>query len=148
MWIPPNDALKVHVADLFGAGGEAEAKMLLADTDSDVKQSAAEVLVAALLFENRVHLARLGDVLFAPFETHPKAELVCIMVIGPGLMNAFQFWMQDSFLKRDHETDVAKSHISPRVGSGTSLGAHGQSAACGGRSVAAQWAARWGACAP
>ena len=81
----------------------------------------AKVAVAALLFENRVHLARLGDVLFAPFETHPKAELVCVMVIGPGLMNAFQFWMQDSFLKRGHETDVAKSHISPRVGSGTSL---------------------------
>eukprot|EP01064_Diplonema_japonicum_P037281 TRINITY_DN8684_c0_g1_i1.p1 TRINITY_DN8684_c0_g1~~TRINITY_DN8684_c0_g1_i1.p1 ORF type:complete len:293 (+),score=64.90 TRINITY_DN8684_c0_g1_i1:42-920(+) len=34
------------------------------------------------------------------FKGHPKAFLVCVMVLGPGLLNTVQWWVQDNFLKK------------------------------------------------
>ena len=30
---------------------------------------------------------------------HPKMELVTVMIVIPLVMNVFQFWIQDNFLK-------------------------------------------------
>lgn len=40
-----------------------------------------------------------GTFLFQRLEDHRHFELVLVMIIGPGLMNLAQFWVQDSFMK-------------------------------------------------
>jgi len=90
----------------------------------------SKMLVASCLFAMRQHLALLGNEVFGAFAMHPKVELVFVMVVGPGLMNGFQFWVQDSFLKKDEGAAAAKAHQSPRVGS--IVGGNGGTAAGGG----------------
>jgi len=55
-------------------------------------------LITALLvlFENEWGI--IGNFIFKPLQIFPKLELVLVMLIGPACMNAFQFWVQDSFL--------------------------------------------------
>ncbi|ETV75168.1 hypothetical protein H257_10385 [Aphanomyces astaci] len=43
---------------------------------------------------------------FAPLEAHPRVELVVVMIACPCLMNALQFWVQDSFLKKKAKYDL------------------------------------------
>ena len=73
----------------------------------------SKVIVASLLFAMRNDLAWLGSEVFGVLAMHPKVELIFVMVVGPGLMNAFQFWVQDTFLKKDEE--------SPRAGLGLAV---------------------------
>lgn len=40
-----------------------------------------------------------GTFLFQRLEDHRRVELVLVMIVGPGLMNLVQFWVQDSFMK-------------------------------------------------
>ncbi|GLE01601.1 hypothetical protein PINS_up010431 [Pythium insidiosum] len=59
----------------------------------------------------------LGDLamwLFAPLQPYPNVELAIVMILCPCLMNALQFWVQDSFLKKDVRADcVLASTLSP-----------------------------------
>ena len=41
----------------------------------------------------------LGQVL-SPLTPYPKVELVLVMLVVPALMNAVQFWIIDSFIKK------------------------------------------------
>lgn len=50
----------------------------------------------------------LGDLamwVFAPLRPYPRVELALVMIACPCLMNALQFWIQDSFLKKDVRDD-------------------------------------------
>eukprot|EP01059_Diplonema_ambulator_P007392 TRINITY_DN16865_c0_g1_i1.p1 TRINITY_DN16865_c0_g1~~TRINITY_DN16865_c0_g1_i1.p1 ORF type:complete len:298 (+),score=74.97 TRINITY_DN16865_c0_g1_i1:49-942(+) len=40
------------------------------------------------------------------FKGHPKLFLVVVMVIGPGLLNIMQWWVQDNFLKKQPHTPI------------------------------------------
>lgn len=42
---------------------------------------------------------------FAPLRPYPDVELALVMIACPCLMNAIQFWVQDSFLKKDVRSD-------------------------------------------
>lgn len=46
-------------------------------------------------------LGELGRSIFTALKGHPHLLLITVMIIVPLLMNAFQFWVQDSFLM-DH----------------------------------------------
>ncbi|GAB5036852.1 Hypothetical protein NocV09_05100210 [Nannochloropsis oceanica] len=45
---------------------------------------------------NPLNALALG--LFAPFERHRKVELILVMIVGPTILNAVQFYIQDNFL--------------------------------------------------
>ena len=41
----------------------------------------------------------IGKHILEPFATNPKLELVFVMIFVPTIMNIFQFWVQDNFIK-------------------------------------------------
>lgn len=79
-----------------------------------------------------IPLGKIAEWLFHPLDNYPKTELVIVMVMGPCLMNAGQFWIQDSFLKKkikektsvekscDEESPILSSSCSPNLKSDTS----------------------------
>lgn len=48
-------------------------------------------------------LAMFATWIFSIFSGHRHFELVFVMIIGPGIINSVQFWITDSFLKKDTE---------------------------------------------
>jgi hypothetical protein len=46
-------------------------------------------------------LARLGDLLFRPLQANVKFELIFVMILFPGVLNFFYFWIADQYLKAD-----------------------------------------------
>lgn len=52
--------------------------------------------------------------LFKPLQEYPDVELAVVMIACPCLMNALQFWIQDSFLKKDiHDESFLVADQSP-----------------------------------
>ncbi|CAI2377660.1 unnamed protein product [Moneuplotes crassus] len=56
-------------------------------------------------------LERISTFLIGWVKAYPKVKLIVIMVIVPFILNAFQFWIQDNFLKlkkknRDYDTEL------------------------------------------
>lgn len=43
------------------------------------------------------------SVLFSVFQNHPEAELVMVMIVIPTILNSIQFWVTDTFLKKQEE---------------------------------------------
>jgi hypothetical protein len=43
--------------------------------------------------------------MFAALSEYPKVELVMVMIVTPLVMNSFQYWVQDSFLKKKLDLD-------------------------------------------
>jgi hypothetical protein len=58
-------------------------------------------MLAGVMWIFSEFLGDLGTALFAGINRYPKFELVLVMFITPLVMNAIQFWVQDSFLKKD-----------------------------------------------
>jgi hypothetical protein len=54
------------------------------------------IAVVVALFSNE--FASLGQTIFSPLLDHPRVELVLVMLVGPVIMNSFQFWMNDTIL--------------------------------------------------
>jgi hypothetical protein len=46
-------------------------------------------------------LARAGDLLFGPIQEDIRFELLFVMIIFPGILNLFYFWIADHHLKAD-----------------------------------------------
>ena len=40
------------------------------------------------------------DVILSPVLGYPKVELILVMLVVPALLNALQFWIIDSFIKK------------------------------------------------
>ncbi|CAJ1338563.1 unnamed protein product [Effrenium voratum] len=67
-------------------------------------------------------LTLIARAMLKPFLANPKLKLIMVMIVTPMFMNAFQFWVTDSFLKKqegdqDHEAFSRGSVTSPLVGS-------------------------------
>ena len=67
-----------------------------------------KIIMSGLLYVLWYPLVITGDWLFANFSGHRKAELITVMIICPCFLNAFQFWIQDSFLKADSPYEMTK----------------------------------------
>ncbi|CAI5717076.1 unnamed protein product [Hyaloperonospora brassicae] len=63
--------------------------------------STCKLMIAAVILVFQQPLGAFAVLLFKPLEQHPDVELVLVMIACPCLMNALQFWVQDSFLKKD-----------------------------------------------
>uniref|UniRef100_A0AAV1UVT2 Uncharacterized protein n=1 Tax=Peronospora matthiolae TaxID=2874970 RepID=A0AAV1UVT2_9STRA len=75
-----------------------------------------KMVIAAVILAFQKPLGALAVLLFKPLEKYPDVELVLVMIACPCLMNAMQFWIQDSFLKkdvRDESVVVAQAAQSP-----------------------------------
>ncbi|OQS05564.1 hypothetical protein THRCLA_02328, partial [Thraustotheca clavata] len=59
-----------------------------------------KLIIGRVIVMFHADLELFGDILFKPLENYPHAELVLVMIACPCLMNALQFWIQDSFLKK------------------------------------------------
>ena len=58
-----------------------------------------KLFVLVLLSYTQHYFAVLGVWALAPLSTHPRAELVVVMVAVPLVLNMLQFWIQDNILK-------------------------------------------------
>jgi len=66
-------------------------------------------------------LADFAAWLFTPLQDYPDVELAVVMIACPCLMNALQFWIQDSFLKKDVRDEsilVSAAALSPSSAAG------------------------------
>lgn len=61
----------------------------------------SKAIVASVLIAAAIPLGTFGELLFHPLHGYPFAELLLVMVVCPSFLNIVQFWIQDSFLKRD-----------------------------------------------
>lgn len=52
-------------------------------------------------------LARIGDFMFSPLQDNIKFELLFVMILFPGILNFFYFWVADHYLKADPEETEA-----------------------------------------
>jgi hypothetical protein len=52
-------------------------------------------------------LARVGDFLFKPLQENIRYELLFVMIIFPGVLNFFYFWIADQYLKAAPEQTEA-----------------------------------------
>lgn len=59
-----------------------------------------KIIITFLLFILRNQLTLFGNWLFTPFRDKPNLELVIVMIISPGILTTFQFWIFDIMLKR------------------------------------------------
>lgn len=76
---------------------------------------AVKVVIASMLFCVNEQLETFTYWLFQPLRRYPKVELLLVMIACPCIMNGFQFWIQDSFLKNDiHNGSQIASTKSPK----------------------------------
>ncbi|KAI9916836.1 hypothetical protein PsorP6_017115 [Peronosclerospora sorghi] len=61
----------------------------------------SKILIAVLIMAFQKPMGAFARLLFKPLRDYPDIELALVMVVCPCLMNALQFWIQDSFLKKD-----------------------------------------------
>ncbi|CAK4215351.1 unnamed protein product [Aphanomyces euteiches] len=66
----------------------------------------AKLVIGRFIILFQHSLVEFAHGMFQPLEQHPRVELVLVMVACPCLMNALQFWVQDSFLKRKPKYDL------------------------------------------
>ena len=64
-----------------------------------------KAIVVGIMWLLHSPLNSLGEAIFAPIEPYPKVELVVVMVVVPLIMNSFQYWVTDSFLKKKNENE-------------------------------------------
>lgn len=64
-----------------------------------------KVLLLLSLSQVIVPLDALLATVFKPIRKYPELELVLVMILIPSVLNALQFWLTDSFLKRSESND-------------------------------------------
>lgn len=85
-----------------------------------------KILVGVAIWVFSSPLSFLGSILFYPVHSHPKVELLIVMIGCPLVMNMVQFWIQDSFLMdraRDHGEALPLLH-DPSSSAGEPLPVH------------------------
>lgn len=81
----------------------------------------AKFFTLYMLFQFIYPLNDLISVLFSVFHDKPEIELVLVMVIIPTIMNTIQFWVTDTFLKRQAEDEVVDSELDEELMSGVRI---------------------------
>lgn len=61
----------------------------------------AKAIVVSVMIAAATPLGLIGELLFHSLREYPFTELVLVMIVCPSFLNIVQFWIQDSFLKRD-----------------------------------------------
>ena len=69
-----------------------------------------------LLYAFRFPLGALGVLIFSPLKQHPTMELALVMVVAPCALNAWQFWVTDTFImfftgRGDNTAEVGAARI-------------------------------------
>jgi len=59
----------------------------------------ARGLSASLVYLTRGSTGALAEQVDKLFKGDPKLELLCVMIVGPGVLNLFQFWILDTIIK-------------------------------------------------
>jgi len=62
-----------------------------------------KVILLSILWIFSPLLAKLGAFLFQPFQSNIHFELLFVMMILPGVLNVFYFWVADGYLKAEEE---------------------------------------------
>eukprot|EP00746_Dinoflagellata_sp_MGD_P040469 gnl/MRDRNA2_/MRDRNA2_19781_c0_seq1.p1 gnl/MRDRNA2_/MRDRNA2_19781_c0~~gnl/MRDRNA2_/MRDRNA2_19781_c0_seq1.p1 ORF type:complete len:172 (+),score=24.77 gnl/MRDRNA2_/MRDRNA2_19781_c0_seq1:215-730(+) len=60
-----------------------------------------KVVMVILMIAFAFIFGPLSAWILSPLEDAPKAKLVVVMIITPGMMNALQLWITDNFLRKD-----------------------------------------------
>jgi len=66
-----------------------------------------KIILLCLLWLFSPALALLGRFLFSPLEGNNQLELIFVMIILPGILNVFYFWIADGYLKAETEEEAA-----------------------------------------
>ncbi|KAF4320819.1 hypothetical protein BBO99_00002887 [Phytophthora kernoviae] len=61
----------------------------------------SKAIVVSVMIAGVTPIGLIGELLFHSLRGYPFAELLLVMVVCPSFLNVVQFWIQDSFLKRD-----------------------------------------------
>jgi len=61
---------------------------------------AMKVIMSSFILSWRKHLNSFYSGIFAPLQENPHLELIIVMIILPGCLNAFAYWIIDNFLKK------------------------------------------------
>ncbi|GAB9472770.1 hypothetical protein Gpo141_00009940 [Globisporangium polare] len=64
-----------------------------------------KLVIAIFIVALEKPLGAIAMWVFTPLQPYPRVELALVMIACPVLMNALQFWIQDSFLKKDIRDD-------------------------------------------
>lgn len=78
----------------------------------------AKLLTLYMLFQFIFPLNDIISVVFSVFHDKPEIELVLVMIIIPTIMNTIQFWVTDTFLKKQVDDEVADSELDEELMSG------------------------------
>lgn len=70
--------------------------------------SISKWLLVCVIALSRPALKVTGHLLLKPFEAFPSVELLVVMIAVPCVMNCFQFWVQDSFLKAEVDVEIER----------------------------------------
>lgn len=63
-----------------------------------------KIILLSVLLQLVVPLDHFLTSSFAPLRSKPKVELVLVMIVVPSILNTVQFWITDTFIKRqDHQ---------------------------------------------
>jgi hypothetical protein len=86
-----------------------------------------KVLVILVMWVFSPFLAWVGDILFTPLQDNIRFELLFVMIIFPGILNFFYFWIADHYLKAGPEhTDSHEPHDQAESGDYVATDANGE----------------------
>jgi len=74
---------------------------------------AARVSCGSLVIGGHKLFVHIAELVTKPFDGQPKLMLACVMIACPVGMNTLQFWIQDTFLKKDPEDVSGHSAVAP-----------------------------------
>ncbi len=94
-----------------------------------------KTIILFVLLQAIVPIDDAMSVVFRVFKGHPDVELVLVMIVIPGILNTLQFWVTDTFLKKQVTEGELLSlsehgapgllHLSPRSASKHRHSSHG-----------------------
>lgn len=70
--------------------------------------SLMKVLVYLIMLMFSDSFQHIGEFLLKDIDDYPKLELVIVMIVIPCILNVFQFWVIDSFLKESDESRISR----------------------------------------
>mmetsp|Transcript_33272 Transcript_33272/g.48920 ORF Transcript_33272/g.48920 Transcript_33272/m.48920 type:complete len:300 (+) Transcript_33272:409-1308(+) len=78
-----------------------------------------KVVIFFMMWISSDWLAFWGAVLFGPFESNTRVELVFVMILFPGILNIIYFWIVDSYLQADGNHQETHENDLESIGGGT-----------------------------
>lgn len=73
-----------------------------------------KLIICYFMWLTSEFLAHVGQLFFAPLQANIKAELLFVMIFFPGILNVIYFWIIDSYLKADKNSEHAHEEEEPQ----------------------------------